>query len=151
MKNIIRLSALVLVLVLCAGLVACGEKETADQTGGTTAPTETVGMSGGVGDRGDYDNEATNEPDDTTVPPTTEDAPTDGETEPTEGTVDPSDPHDITLEQFESMSAEQQQAFADTFPSFEEFVDWLRAKRGESGGDVVVIGDGNIDLGDYTP
>lgn len=151
MKNIIRLSALVLVLVLCAGLVACGEKETTDQTGGTTPPTETVGIGGGVGDRGDYGDETTTAPDDTTVPPTTEAAPDDGETEPTEGTVDPADPHNITLEQFEAMSAEQQQAFADTFPSFEEFVDWLRAKRGEAGGDVVIVDDGNIDLGDYTP
>ena len=74
-------------------------------------------------------------------------------TEGTEATGTAADPHNITLEQFDAMTAEEQEAFADTFPSFSDFVQWLRELRGQNGedDDVVYIDDETIDLGDYTP
>ena len=138
MKNVNKILAAVLVLALCMSFAACGKKTPADETGEPS--TETIGMGGAVGERGDYGEETNPVISlDPTAPATTE-AP-----------ADPSDPHSITIEQFEAMTEEQQKAFADTFASFSDFVDWLRAARGQDTEDPIIIEDGTIDLGDYTP
>lgn len=165
MKNVNKILAAVLVLALCMSFAACGKKTPADETGEPS--TETIGMGGAVGERGDYGEETNPVISlDPTAPTTTEPAATDGantnddpaggdqntdEPAPTEAPADPSDPHSITIEQFEAMTEEQQEAFADTFASFSDFVDWLRAARGQDTEDPIIIEDGTIDLGDYTP
>ncbi len=154
MKNTTKWIAALLALCLCVSLAACGKNES--ETDPSRATGETVDMGGAVGERGDYDDQtqpaptegtaATEEPD---VAATEAPEATEG----TEATGTAADPHNITLEQFDAMTAEEQEAFADTFPSFSDFVQWLRELRGQNGedDDVVYIDDETIDLGEYTP
>lgn len=85
-----------------------------------------------------------------TDPVTTEPQPTDPENTDPETNDPSSDANEVTYEEYNNMSPEEQMAYYSQFPSMEAFVEWYnRAKAAydEEHG-AIDVGDGNIDLGD---
>ncbi len=61
---------------------------------------------------------------------------------------------DITFKQFLELSGAEQEAFADSFASLDEFADWYRAaqkaqEEEDKKNENYVVGDGSIDIRDY--
>lgn len=76
------------------------------------------------------------------------------ETKPSTGeTTQPGDipsADEVTYEEYNAMSGEEQMAFFNTFDSMEDFVAWYNAakEKHDSEHPDIEIGDGNIDIGD---
>lgn len=69
-------------------------------------------------------------------------------TAPTQTDPEPTDPPAMTLEAYEALSAEEQEAYADSFTSKKAFNKWyLQALRDYEEGDVIEV-TGPIDLGE---
>ena len=93
--------------------------------------------------------DSTKHEEETTVPTQGgSDVPTQSETTvPTEGTAEPTDPPAMTLEAYEALSAEEQEAYADSFTSKKAFIKWYnQAVKDYEEGDVIEV-TGPVDLG----
>ena len=108
-------------------------QSTTPSTEPTTQPTESTTPS--------------TEPTDTTEPTTDTTEPTTDTTEPTQsGNSDP-----VTYEAYQAMSPEDQQAFFESFGSYQDFIAWYVAAEAaykESQDRNEVSGDGSLDIGD---
>lgn len=60
-------------------------------------------------------------------------------------------PAEVTYEDYMAMTPEQQQAFYESFPSLQDYIDWFNAAKAayDASKDDVVVDGGNIDIGDY--
>lgn len=139
--------------------------QTAQATQTTETPEETeISPSMGVGGRGDYGDETVPETEpatETTTPATTEPENTEPVlTEPVETTPEPTEPEEttpeqetaVTYSQYLAMTEDEQEAFVNSFPSLQDFVNWWNeAKAAEGSGGDIITGDPSIDLGDLIP
>ena len=155
-----------LVLAACSGSpnisTTAAADATAAQTEQTTRATEEteVAPSMGVGERGDYGDETVPETEpgvtEATEPGTTEPAPTEP-ADPTPDTTEPAEtaPEEqltVTYSQYLAMTEDEQEAFINSFPTLQAFVDWWNAaKAAEGSGGDIITGDPSIDLGDMIP
>ena len=65
--------------------------------------------------------------------------------------VSPSYENQITYEEYNSLSGEEQEAYFNTFPSIESFFEWYNAARDEyeKNNPTIEIGDDTIDIGNF--
>ena len=63
----------------------------------------------------------------------------------------PSYENQITYEEYNALSGEEQEAYFNTFPSVESFFEWYNAAREEyeKNNTAIEIGDGTIDIGNF--
>ena len=165
-----RLIALLLavLLILCAG---CKGKKDATEPAATVEATEvtpTETLHPALADNpfkdengNPVEEETAAATDGATEPEETEE-PTEGATEPeetekpTESATEPSEPEateddgEMTYEKFMALSAAEQQAFMNSFPTIEAFFEWFNAAKEayEASRNEIEIGDGSFDIGD---
>lgn len=134
-----------------------GEKETTESTeqtedgaGPATDPTE-ESEENGFGERDPVKPTDPTKPKDEPTEPTTK--PSQEETTPTtqpESTT-PTTKEEMTFRDYEAMTTEEQLAFANTFPSRSDFLNWYKEKKKEyeDSQKEVIMGPGNsIDIGE---
>ena len=67
-----------------------------------------------------------------------------------QGSVElPTDGRELTIEEYESLTTSQKQAYFESFATVEAFYDWLDKAEANRKTDNTVTGDGNLNLGDY--
>lgn len=138
----------------------------------TTAPTpESTGKPVlGVGDRDDFEEDPTETGPqqsaiDATVSDTTPEASQPGSTPPEDtqpgsnppedtqpGSTPPEGQTGMTYAEYNAMTGEEQEEFADSFPTLRDFINWFNKAKAEAEEDKdYITGDPNIDLGDLVP
>ena len=158
-----RLIALLMavIMILCVGCKGKkGNEATAPaetQMGATEAPAPTETLHPALTDNPFDENytEAVAETAEATEVAEETEAATEAATEPAKETeaTEPEateDDGEMTYEKFMSMSAADQQAFMNSFPSVEAFFEWFEAAKEayEASRNEIEIGDGSFDLGD---
>ena len=156
----IKITAICLSCALLLG--ACGlsvtptepsSNPTTHATEPTTQPVESV-----TTEPTTQPTEATTQSTEPTTPSTEQTTPPTQTTDPsTESTTEATEPTQsgnsgaVTYEEYQAMSPEGQQAFFNSFESYEDFIAWFIAAEAaykESQDRNEVSGDGNIDIGD---
>ena len=134
-------------------------EETTQKNTENENPTETMDYNAGVGERDDYGDETSSQDSDTTIEQDHE-TQADSSLDVTEPTKEQSnfvptqtEPGKevvlLTYEQYEALSADEQEAYCDTFPSLKEFIKWFNAAKAAYEGEKEVEEmDGTIHIGD---
>lgn len=125
------------------------DSPTPNEEAGATADTDATTPSAemGVGERGDYE--------DDTKPAETKPTETKpAETKPVENQPDnvvipdTFDPENTTIEMWEAMTSQQQDAFQDSFPTLRDFINWYNSQKAkEPTTDSITSDDNTVDLG----